>query len=105
MYNLKSLQEWAKVSQTLGVLPSSSTAPSHYILPQHLNITKQKQHNENEIERIKAESNLVSGSGGSEEEILWKIVSGEGIDVSYCQNDEQKIDKQRESLHPFCSFD
>lgn len=52
MYNLKSLQEWQKVSQTLEVLPSSSTAPSHYFHPKHLNITKQKQHKENEREHI-----------------------------------------------------
>jgi hypothetical protein len=40
-----------------------------------------------------AESNLISRSGGSEEEILWKTVSGKGITVACCQEDDQKNEK------------
>jgi len=40
-----------------------------------------------------ADSNLISRSGGSKEEILWKIVSGKGITVACCQEDDQENGK------------
>jgi|APAra0007618257_1042622.scaffolds.fasta_scaffold01851_8 uncharacterized membrane-anchored protein len=86
------LQQWEVVSQTLGVLPSSLAAPSHYFhkFPQKTQIVdKTIKNGKPRLPLMWSDSNLISRSTGSEEEILWKIVSGEGINVACRQNDNQ----------------